>query len=164
MKFRIILNVAFFTMLIFLVACESKPKQEVTPDIKVNVVAETCGLHDYREGRLIKRMNPVCAKALIDNYEVQIDSIKQQCSIPNIDSLLIRGARVNLAELKRMIFVIDSISSSNAKSVFIMLGAHNSENNEPAGIIFAFEHGENNLPDPYSYFNFTQPCPNACPD
>jgi len=161
MKIRRILPTVFFSLIILLIACETKTKPVEDSNPTSNNVPHDCILHDHREGRIVQGMDPVCARAMIDNYALQTKLLKEENpNFHNIDDLLIRGSRVDIDELRKILLIVDSIVVSPPDSMYIMLAAHNTGR---SGVIFAFEHGNTVNPDPYTYFNFTYPCPDMCP-
>ena len=163
MKSRILINTIFFSVSLFLIACNSNDHSKILPHTNNVIVSDTCKLHDIREdqGKIIPEMTAICAEAMINKYEEKTQNIKSDYPLNrDIDSLLIRGVAIHRHEMRRILHIVEKDSLLYSDSIYIMLAVHNSGY---AGMIFTVE---KTVPAPgYNrYFNFTRPCPDACPD
>jgi hypothetical protein len=152
MKFNNILFASFIILSSIIIACNS------SSNVNIDYNKDLCGLHDYRSGDSLQIMNSKCAIEHIENYSAQLNTLKDSLSNPSIfHDLLIRGARLSLTELEH----IHAVAQANQDSfVYIMMA---SDSTGSASMIFAFENHLNIHPDNFTFFNFTRPCPDACP-
>ncbi|MDF1696620.1 MAG: hypothetical protein P1U56_12340 [Saprospiraceae bacterium] len=167
MKTNVLLLAALFSISICMINCNTKPEPPKTPpsaptepsandpQLPDTTYLADCPIVNQRDGSM-PRINPNCAKKLIHNYQRDVDALKaENQNNSEIDNLLSYGAYVHIEDLKRIVIHFEETKQD---SVFAMLAA---VPGEPSTMIFV-------LTDPVSgsndYFNFTQPCPSACPN
>lgn len=157
MKSNLILIAAFFLIVLSFMACETASKPNTTTSVTNVIDTIGCIIHEEREGVIIKRTLASCALECIDRYRKEIDSLKVgNPNFPNIENLLVRGTYVSFSSLKTILIN----SKFNAQdSLFAMLGAMPDGSTE---IVFALKKEDMKRED-IAYYNFTQPCPDACP-
>ena len=140
-------------MISFITSCDSSSKVDISYD------PDLCGLHDYRTGDNMQIMNSACAEEQRVNYVNNIEAIKDSLpNYPNLDKFLIKGARLTLDELFR---IYSTAKYNNDEFVYVMLAA---DSTDTASMLFAFKNETDIHPAPLTYYNFTRPCPHACPD
>ncbi|MEM9920095.1 MAG: hypothetical protein AAF990_18510 [Bacteroidota bacterium] len=110
------------------------------------------------------QIDATAAKNHIDAYEAYIDQVIDTLSSDeggewaNPGKRLIYGASVDIEELREILFVSDKQGDLAKKdSLFIMMGIMDSDSTE---LIFALKSG---VEPSWKFFDFTLPCPNACP-
>lgn len=98
------------------------------------------------------------ARSYIDKYQEYITSIEPEISSPEEAQFLTYGAKVDLAELARIVGRAQD-PDSDSSQIFVMMGIMPSDTTE---VIFCLnKYSEGNVTS--SFFDFTRPCPTSCP-
>lgn len=136
-------------------SCSTEQSQVTAQAAPEEKEAVSKRLSDLRTGEYIHRLDSTKAQTYIDNFEVFNDSIINSSykTYPNAKQQLVRGSKVDLIELREILLYAeegDELFAMNA-----MMPDNTSE------IIFQLNSKKDNR---WYYFDFTRPCPNACPD
>lgn len=123
----------------------------------VDSIPAECIIHENRNGVIVKRINNECAFSCINSYEEKITEIKaQNATFTNIDELLVRGAKVELNELRS---ILNAAERNDQDELYAMLAAMPDGATEIVFVLKTFDADKETM----EFFNFTQPCPHACP-
>lgn len=164
MKSQTIFNATLIVLLTFFWSCNGEPNTAATNNTIKKDIEMLC--KEDRDGTITQQISKTCAKTSIDAYAKYIETLK--ISLPPIDSTynearLIRGAKINRAELLRIAVLLKRDTSAVP---FIMLALKEDDLGVYTDMILTIESEDStSIGDAsYKYFDFTQPCPHACPD
>lgn len=107
---------------------------------------------------LSHEIRDTCAIRYIEEYQHYITEVQNTLTMDhperfrNVGEKLVFGAKVDRAELREML-----MKSSHKDPLWIMMGIMPSDSTE---LIFSMKDST----DTWRYYDFTYPCPTACPD
>ena len=155
MNSKIIFRLSVFLLLICSWACQQETNP--TPPLERPGPGLTDSLGSYQ-------IDSADAVQYISDYQNYIDSVSDTLSnnyatqFPNPAEKLVYGARVDLMTLREILLNSDRLNPEN-DTLYLMMGTMENEA-DSTGLIFCLNSGAD---DSWLFFDFTMPCPNACP-
>ena len=153
MKSKIKILITLFLLSITFYACNLEQPDTVKESHKI--------LASFQEGEnrdLSHKIDSAHAVNYINDYRSYINGVNQSilnadnASYPDPSEKLVYGARVDLIELREIL-----LNAKSGDQLYAMLGVMPSDSTE---IIFTLESASTNKVE---FFDFTYPCPTACP-
>jgi len=158
MNLKIIFRLSVFLFLICSCswACQEETDPPASPELPH--LGLTDSLASYR-------IDSVDAIQYINNYQEYINSVNDTLSnnyaaqFPDSRKKLVYGARVDLQELRQVLFDANRSNLDN-DTLYLMLGTMGNEA-DSTGLVFSLQSGTDGS---WQFYDFTMPCPNACPN
>lgn len=152
-------GITFVTVLLLvsLWACDPSQSEPPSSGEGITPIAQPCDLTPF-SGYEIEKDTAIAA---IEQYQGYIDSVaillnRMPQRYPDTDDKLIHGVQVERGEL------LDILKACPKDSLYIMIGTKSSGETE---FFFAFESKSDKVDvSSWHFYDFTQPCPTACPD
>lgn len=128
---------------------------------------------EHQNRPIFKKPDPIWqipsedAEAYMHSYRQYIREVKDTLEATGGDvnynnERLVYGAKVNLQELRAILFHShDTLGLDSINQLYVMMGISPSSGTDSTKLIFALNSTVNNST---KYFNFTMPCPTACPN
>lgn len=161
-KSQIIFTSALIIMGAFFWGCNGK-SPDLSKQSEIKDIEDLCS--KARGGSFDEEINPACAETSIDAYMEYITSVKvalDDPSFPGKEDKLIRGVRVNREDMIQALSLRDS--THDDEEIYIMMAMKTDESEVVyTDFIFTVQTGQGDTAT-YKYYDFTQPCPNYCPD
>ena len=158
MKSQTIFNFAFIIVFTSFLACNEAPIETEAKDKVKQKIEMLCS--EDRHGTLTHEIDGVCAESSILAYDEYIEQVKLSLGAGN-GAKLIRGSKINREDFYQ---VIDLLDSDSAAVPYIMLAFKEDALGVYTDLIFTIQTGNGASNEDYKYFDFTQPCPTACPN